>query len=167
MYAIRSYYGFSLVRLRENAESVALYRGNDEEGKLLTGRFGSVVDNFFRLMKRQKLLGFFTSGYSQIAIIFPFVVSAPSYFAKQIQLVITSYSIHYTKLYDFTASFSKLLTPWVPAANLPQVSFVLSFLTVTSLFILLADLIPKRLAMMLPEEIAIRVVRPMRLCLLV
>ncbi|WP_409420732.1 ABC transporter ATP-binding protein/permease [Pseudaeromonas sp. ZJS20] len=77
---------FSLVRLRENAESVALYRGNDEEGKLLTGRFGSVVDNFFRLMKRQKLLGFFTSGYSQIAIIFPFVVSAPSYFAKQIQL---------------------------------------------------------------------------------
>lgn len=77
---------FSLVRLRENAESVALYRGHDEEGKLLTGRFGAVVDNFFRLMKRQKLLGFFTSGYSQIAIIFPFVVSAPSYFAKQIQL---------------------------------------------------------------------------------
>ncbi|GAA4500636.1 ABC transporter ATP-binding protein/permease [Pseudaeromonas paramecii] len=77
---------FSLVRLRENAESVALYRGHDEEGKLLTGRFGAVVDNFFRLMKRQKLLGFFTSGYGQIAIIFPFVVSAPSYFAKQIQL---------------------------------------------------------------------------------
>lgn len=66
----------------------------------------------------------------------------------------------------FTATFSKLLAPWVPAANLPQVSFVLSFLTVTALFILLADLIPKRLAMMLPEEIAIRVVRPMRLCLL-
>lgn len=43
-----------------------------------------------------------------------------------------------------------------------QISFILSFLTLTSLFILFADLLPKRLAIIMPEAVAIRVVTPMR-----
>lgn len=77
---------FSLIRLRENAESIALYKGEEEEGKLLGGRFSHVVGNYFQLMMRQKKLGFFTFGYNQAAVIFPFIVGAPSYFAKVIQL---------------------------------------------------------------------------------
>jgi len=77
---------FGLVRLRENSESVALYGGEAREDSVLRTRFTEVVGNFWRLMKKQKMLGFFTSGYYQIAIIFPFVVSAPRYFAKEIQL---------------------------------------------------------------------------------
>ena len=77
---------FSLIRLRENAESIALYKGEEEEGKLLGGRFTHVVGNYFQLMRRQKKLGFFTFGYNQAAVIFPFIVGAPSYFAKVIQL---------------------------------------------------------------------------------
>lgn len=77
---------FSLVRMRENAESIAMYKGEKEEGKLLSGRFANVVDNYFRLMKRQKNLGFFTLSYSQAAVVFPIIVGAPGYFAKQIQL---------------------------------------------------------------------------------
>lgn len=77
---------FSLIRLRENAESVALYRGEPEEGKSLRSRFGFVVSNYFSLMKRQKDLGFFTLSYRQAAVVFPFLVGAPSFFAKQIQL---------------------------------------------------------------------------------
>lgn len=77
---------YSLIRLRENAESVALYKGEQEEGKILGLRFGSVVKNYFQLMRRQKKLGFFTLGYNQTAVIFPILVSAPSYFAKAIQL---------------------------------------------------------------------------------
>jgi ABC-type uncharacterized transport system, permease and ATPase components len=77
---------FSLIRLRENAESIALYKGEEEEGKLLGGRFSHVVGNYFQLMRRQKKLGFFTFGYNQAAVIFPFIVGAPSYFAKVIQL---------------------------------------------------------------------------------
>ncbi|WP_417504889.1 hemolysin family protein [Marinomonas gallaica] len=45
---------------------------------------------------------------------------------------------------------------------LDQISFTLSFLTLTSLFILFADLLPKRLAIIMPEAVAIRVVTPMR-----
>jgi len=45
---------------------------------------------------------------------------------------------------------------------LGQVSFLISFLTITSLFILFADLLPKRLAMIMPEAVAIRVVSIMR-----
>jgi putative ATP-binding cassette transporter len=77
---------FSLVRLRENAESVALYRGEAMELSVLQERFRSVFENFWQIMKRQKRLAWFTSGYGQIALIFPIVVVAPRYFAKQIGL---------------------------------------------------------------------------------
>ena len=77
---------FSLVRMRENAESIALYQGAQEEGGYLRSRFLQVVDNFYALMKRQKMLGFFTLGFNQTAVIFPVVLGAPLYFAKQITL---------------------------------------------------------------------------------
>lgn len=77
---------FSLVRLRENSESIALYRGEKQEQATLSDRFHMVVHNFRQLMLRQKRLTWFTSAYSQIAIIFPLVVAAPRYFSNQIQL---------------------------------------------------------------------------------
>jgi vitamin B12/bleomycin/antimicrobial peptide transport system ATP-binding/permease protein len=77
---------FSLVRLRENAESVALYRGEAMELGVFQERFRNVFENFWQIMKRQKRLSWFTSGYAQIAVIFPVVVVAPRYFAKQIGL---------------------------------------------------------------------------------
>ena len=77
---------FSLVRLRENAESVALYRGEAMELGVFQERFRHVFENFWQIMKRQKRLSWFTSGYAQIAVIFPVVVVAPRYFAKQIGL---------------------------------------------------------------------------------
>jgi vitamin B12/bleomycin/antimicrobial peptide transport system ATP-binding/permease protein len=77
---------FSLVRMRENAEAIALYQGATEEGGYLRQRFLQVVDNFYSLMKRQKILGFFTLGFNQTAVIFPVILAAPLYFAKQITL---------------------------------------------------------------------------------
>ena len=77
---------FSLVRLRENAESIALYRGEEMELSVFQERFRNVFENFWQIMKRQKRLTWFTSGYGQIALIFPVVVVAPRYFAKQIGL---------------------------------------------------------------------------------
>jgi putative ATP-binding cassette transporter len=77
---------FSLMRLRENSESIALYGGERQEQDNLLKRFHMVVNNFRDLMLRQKKLTWFTSGYSQIAIIFPLVVAAPRYFSNQIQL---------------------------------------------------------------------------------
>ena len=77
---------FSLVRFRENAESVALYGGEPVELKLFKERFGSVFENFCQIMKRQKRLTWFTLGYAQVAVIFPVVVISPRYFLKQIGL---------------------------------------------------------------------------------
>src|SRR3984957_17935294 len=77
---------FSLVRFRENAESVALYGGEPVELKLFKERFGSVLENFCQIMKRQRRLTWFTLGYAQVAVIFPVVVISPRYFLKQIGL---------------------------------------------------------------------------------
>lgn len=77
---------FGLVRMRENSESIAFYQGEEREQSGLMDRFTSVVDNFWKIMKRQKSLTWFVSGYHQIAIIFPFVVASPRFFAGHIQL---------------------------------------------------------------------------------
>ena len=77
---------FALVRVRENAESIALSNGEPNENERLSSRFGMVWGNFWTIMKVQKRLTFFTAGYSQIAIIFAFVVAAPRYFAGKIEL---------------------------------------------------------------------------------
>ena len=79
-------YRFSLVRLRENSEGVALYRGENEEMENFRARFAGVITNWWSIMKKQKQLGFFTISYDQLAIIFPFLVGAPRYFAGTIQL---------------------------------------------------------------------------------
>lgn len=75
---------FSLVRLRENSESVALYGGEAREQRLFLARFAEIFDNFWRIMGRTKRLNWWTSGYQQTAIIFPVLVSLPAYFAKAI-----------------------------------------------------------------------------------
>jgi putative ATP-binding cassette transporter len=77
---------FGLVRLRENSEGVALYRGEPEELAGLRGRFASVIGNWWLLMRKQKQLGWFTSFYYQLAIIFPFIVVSPRFFAGQMPL---------------------------------------------------------------------------------
>ena len=77
---------FSLVRLRENAEGVALYAGEADEQENFRGRFAEVVANWWGIMRQQKRLTWFTAGYNQIAIIFPFVVAAPRFFRGEIPL---------------------------------------------------------------------------------
>jgi putative ATP-binding cassette transporter len=77
---------FSLVRLRENSEGIALYGGEQGEQAGLLATFGRVWLNWWALMKYQKRLTWFTAGYGQIAIIFPILVAAPRYFASVIQM---------------------------------------------------------------------------------
>jgi putative ATP-binding cassette transporter len=77
---------FGLVRLRENTEGIALYGGEDREHGILRRHFRFVVDNWWGIMKRQKSLTWFTSFYGQLAVVFPFLVASPRYFAKAIDL---------------------------------------------------------------------------------
>jgi putative ATP-binding cassette transporter len=77
---------FNLVRVRENSEQIALLQGETAERGRLSQRFGRVVDNWYAIMSRTKRLTAFTASYSQAAVIFPFVLVTPAYFAGKIQL---------------------------------------------------------------------------------
>ena len=77
---------FNLVRVRENSEQIALLDGDVAERERLLMRFGNVVANWYALMTRQKKLTFFTAGYSQAAVVFPFIMVSPAYFAGKVQL---------------------------------------------------------------------------------
>ena len=77
---------FNLVRFRENTEGVALYRGEADEMRNFRERFSWVVRNWWDIMRRQKRLTWFTAGYTQAAVIFPFLVAAPRYFRGEIPL---------------------------------------------------------------------------------
>jgi len=74
---------FSLVRLRENTESVAFYGGEEREFR---SRFGRVYGNFMALILRQRMLGFYSNGYGQAAVVFPYLLMAPRYFGERLAL---------------------------------------------------------------------------------
>jgi putative ATP-binding cassette transporter len=77
---------FGLVRIREYAEAVALYRGEAQEQARLEERFGWVRKNWWEIMRTTKRLNLVSTFYGQFALIFPFLVGAPRYFAGKIEL---------------------------------------------------------------------------------
>jgi len=77
---------FNLVRVRENSEQIALLEGEPAERDRLLMRFGNVVANWYAIMTRQKKLTFFTAGYEQASLVFPFIMVSPAYFGGIIQL---------------------------------------------------------------------------------
>jgi putative ATP-binding cassette transporter len=74
-------YRFGIVRVLDHSEQVALLRGEDLERRVLDRRFTSLVKNWVALIGRQTGLTAFTTGYSQISFVFPFVMASPAYFA--------------------------------------------------------------------------------------
>ena len=77
---------FGMMRIRENAESIAFYRGEESESESLKDKFSYVIKNFRALMTKTKHLNFYVNGYSQLAVIFPLLIAAPRYFRNEIQL---------------------------------------------------------------------------------
>jgi putative ATP-binding cassette transporter len=77
---------FSLVRVRENAEGIALYRGEEREADALNQRFADVFANGWRVLFTEAQLALYQVSYSQIAIIFPYVVTAPGFFSGALTL---------------------------------------------------------------------------------
>jgi putative ATP-binding cassette transporter len=77
---------FNLVRVRENSEQIALLGGEPAERDRLLLRFANVVSNWMAIMSRQKKLTFLTAGYSQAAVVFPYIIVSPAYFAGKVQL---------------------------------------------------------------------------------
>jgi putative ATP-binding cassette transporter len=77
---------FGLIRIRENAEAIALYRGEQEEQQSLQRHFKEIQNNWWSIMKTTKKLNIASTFYAQFAVIFPFLVGAPRYFSGAITL---------------------------------------------------------------------------------
>ncbi|MFB2876498.1 ABC transporter ATP-binding protein/permease [Floridanema aerugineum] len=75
---------YGLVHVRDNAESIAFYRGEAQESASVKQRFVEVLRNFNILIGWQRNLDFFTTGYNYFVIIVPSLVVAPRYFAGEI-----------------------------------------------------------------------------------
>jgi putative ATP-binding cassette transporter len=77
---------FNLIRVRENSEQIALLRGEGAERERLSTRFARVIENWYAIMRRTKRLVAFTASFDQTAVIVPYILAAPAYFADRIQL---------------------------------------------------------------------------------
>ncbi len=75
---------FSMMRVRENAESIAFYRGEKSEMENFSFKFYDVVANFRAIMTKLKHLNGFTNVYNNATIFAPFIIAAPQYFSKKI-----------------------------------------------------------------------------------
>jgi putative ATP-binding cassette transporter len=83
--AVEADFRFSLVRLREEAESIALYGGEAQERGISLGRFGALYDNFKRLILRNIQYQTYQLFFGQFAALFPVLVASPRYFDGAIQ----------------------------------------------------------------------------------
>ena len=114
---------FSLARLREYGEQVALLGGEETERRSLMRRFGAIIANYVAWVDRRKKLMAFTASYGQLSPIIPYVFTAPFYFAGKITLgvmtqtagafarvegALTFFINYYTSLADFKAVLDRL-----------------------------------------------------------
>lgn len=114
---------FSLARLREYAEQVALLAGEKAEQSALGGKFRAVIANYLLIVSQRKKLMAFTATYGQVSPIIPYVFTAPFYFAGKIQLgvmtqtagafgrvegALTFFVNNYTSLAGFTSVVQRL-----------------------------------------------------------
>ena len=83
---------YGLVRVRENAESIAFYGGEEKEESLLWTRIQSVVQNYGSLLVASRRLSFFTSFYRFLIQILPAAVVAPLYFKGDIEFGVVNQS---------------------------------------------------------------------------
>lgn len=74
----------SLVRKQENAEQIALYKGESVEKASLFAEFKAIVTNWRALMDKEKQLGFFTVGYDRFSLLLPVIFSIPLLATKTI-----------------------------------------------------------------------------------
>ncbi|ATA22710.1 hypothetical protein BIY26_14535 [Brenneria goodwinii] len=93
----------------------------------------------------------------------------PGIFFTVIQIGINAVAILAGIIGDaaFSPTFTLLFEQFMSPESADKVSFICSFVLVTSLFILFGDLTPKRIGMIAPEAVAIRIINPMRFCLFI
>ena len=77
---------FGLMRLRENAESIAFYRGEPQERAQINRRFEAAFSNYARLIKKQLSLNLFQRAFSQLTLILPSIILANAVLAGELEV---------------------------------------------------------------------------------
>jgi putative ATP-binding cassette transporter len=77
---------FSLMRLRENAESIAFYRGEAQERAHIDSKFDKVIRNFAKLIKKQRSLNLFQRAFSRLDMVLPFVILAGGVLSGELEV---------------------------------------------------------------------------------
>lgn len=77
---------FSLVRVREKAEPIALYRGEPQERQQVWRRFIRAFDNFRQLIRNQLFLNLFQYGYSMLTIVLPSALIASRVLSGELEV---------------------------------------------------------------------------------
>jgi putative ATP-binding cassette transporter len=77
---------YALVRVRDNSERVAFYRGENVERATLDNRFAAVIANYWRIVFRSLKFQGFNLVISQISVVIPLIIQAPRYFAGALTL---------------------------------------------------------------------------------
>jgi len=118
-------YRFSLARLREYTEQIALLDGEPAEKERLAGRFAGIIQNYMAIVKRYLKLQSFTLSYFQANVVVPYLITAPYFFAGKISLgqmqqtvgafsrvesALTFFISAYTTLADYKAVIDRLTT---------------------------------------------------------
>lgn len=75
---------YSLVRFRENVEGIAFYGGEGQEKEVFAKRFSHIIENFHNIIKQMLVMNSWNSFYTQLQHLFPFLLAAPRFFAKEI-----------------------------------------------------------------------------------
>ncbi len=76
---------YALVHVRDNAESIAFYRGEEQEVQRVRSRFLPVLRNYNLLIGWQRNLSFLTTAYRYLPVVLPYLVLFPQYFSGKIQ----------------------------------------------------------------------------------
>jgi putative ATP-binding cassette transporter len=79
-------YRYALVRIRDNSENIAFYRGEPVENAGLMTRFAAVIANTWAIVFRSMKFQGFNLVISQIAVVFPVVIQARRFFSQEITL---------------------------------------------------------------------------------
>ncbi len=77
---------FSLMRVRENAEAIAFYRGEAQERAYIDSKFDKVIYNFSRLIRKQRTLNLFQRTFSQLSLVLPGMILANGVLSGELEV---------------------------------------------------------------------------------
>ncbi|MGF1909516.1 ABC transporter ATP-binding protein/permease [Vibrio kasasachensis] len=76
----------ALIERRENSEMIGAQNGESIERSVLGDKFSCVAKNWYKLMVKERNLGFFTVGYAQVSSLAPIFFALPQFLSGVIQL---------------------------------------------------------------------------------